>query len=94
VTQGMVRTAQFMQSSFLPMVAGTRVEFRGNHCCQDCALEDLGVFAQPRIASPRLNRMSMPVSKRSGPVGSGTMTSSPERGRRRPPDLRASFSGP
>src|SRR6516165_1100842 len=45
----MVRTAEFIQSSLLPMVVRTCVEFRGNHCRQDGALEDPGVFAQPSI---------------------------------------------
>jgi hypothetical protein len=45
----MVRPAEFVYSSFLAAVAGTRIEFRGDDRSENRALEDPGVLAEPRI---------------------------------------------
>jgi hypothetical protein len=48
VTQGAVRLAKFIEGPLLTMVVGTGVELCG-HCRQDCALEDRGIFPEPKI---------------------------------------------
>ena len=49
MAQGVVRTAQFIQSSFLPAVVGACVKFGGYDSGQNRALEDSGVFTEPKI---------------------------------------------
>ena len=49
MAQGAVCLANFIQGPLLTMVVGTGVEFCGYNGRQDCALEDPGVFPEPKI---------------------------------------------
>ena len=49
MAQGAVCLAKFIQGSRLTMVVGTGIEFCGNDCRQDGALEDAGIFPDPEI---------------------------------------------
>jgi hypothetical protein len=49
VAQGAVCPAKFIQDKLLTMVVGTGIEFCGYHRGHDCALEDPGIFPEPKI---------------------------------------------
>ena len=49
MAQGAVCMAKFIQGPLHTMVVGTGIEFCGYHCRQDCALENAGIFPEPKI---------------------------------------------
>ena len=49
MAHGAVCLAKFIQGKLLTVVVGTGVEFCGYHCRQNCALEDAGIFLEPKI---------------------------------------------
>ena len=49
MAQGAVRPAKFIEDKLLAMVVGASIEFCGYHCGHDCAVEDPGIFPEPKI---------------------------------------------
>jgi len=49
VAEGVVRPAEFVETSFFTGIMGACVEFRGYDRCQNGALEDSGILTEPKI---------------------------------------------